>query len=96
MAEFNALLLTLQIAMHLIITLRLATYTPCAGSKYKPGVSFLAAAMAGSSAVCAYQALISWPVIIHETAQPFTTIFVAVVLAGIMRSRGNVANLLPR
>lgn len=96
MAEFNALLLTLQIVMHLAITLRLATYRPCTGSKYKPGVSFLAAAMAGSSAVCAYQNLVSWPVIIHETAQPFTTIFVAVVLAGILRSRGNVANLLPR
>lgn len=96
MAEFNALLLTLQIVMHLIITLRLATYRPCASATYKPGVSFLAAAMAGSSAVCAYQAMVSWPVIIHETAQPFTTIFVAVVLAGIMRSRGNFANLIPR
>ncbi len=96
MAEFHAFLLTLQIVMHLVITLRLMTYKPCAGSTYKPGVSFLAAALAGSSAVCAYNTLVSWPVIVHETAQPFTTVFVAVVLAGILRARGNLACLLTR
>lgn len=96
MAEFQAFLLTIQILMHLAITLRLMTYRPGEGDKYKPGVSILAATLAGSSAVCAFKILSGWPVLIHETAQPFTTLFVAVVLAGTLKSRGNLSYFLPR
>lgn len=96
MAEFNALLLTIQTLMHLAITLRLMTYRPGKGATYKPGVSMLAATLAGSSAVSAFIILAKWPVFVQETAEPFTTLFVAVVLVGILKSRGNLAYFLPR
>ena len=96
MAEFQATLLTIQIIMHLTITIRLMAYRPGPNCTHKPGVSFMAATLAGSSAVCAFNIMASWPALVHETAQPFTTLFVAVVLAGIMRSRGNLAYFLPR
>lgn len=96
MVEINAVLLSIQILMHIGITLRLMTYRPGQGATYKAGVSILAATLAGSSAVCAFKILSGWPVMIHETAQPYTTLFVAVVLAGTLRSRGNLACFLPR
>lgn len=96
MIEIQTLLLTLQLIMHLAITLRLMTYKPGPGATYKPRVSMMAATLAGSSAVCAFNILAKWPIMIHETTQPFTTIFVAVVLAGILKSRGNLAYFLTR
>ncbi|MCY1384295.1 hypothetical protein D9M69_725340 [compost metagenome] len=52
--------------------------------------------LAGSSAVSAYNILTQWPALAQESSQPFTTLFVAVVLAGILKSRGNLAYFIPR
>ena len=96
MAELTALFLSIQTVMHLAITLRLAFYKPMIGSAYKPGVSTLAAALAGSSAVMAYSIALNWRTLTAETYDPFTTTFVAVIFAGVMKSRGNLAYFLPR
>lgn len=96
MAEFTALILSIQALMHLAITIRLAIYKPLEGDAYKPGVSFLAAALAGSSAVIAYNIAVNWRTLTTESAHPFTTTFVAVVFIGVMKSRGNLAYFLPR
>lgn len=96
MAEFTALLLSIQVLMNLAITIRLAVYKPLEGDAYKPGVSFLAAALAGSSAVMAYSITMHWRTLVTESAHPFTTTFVAVVFFGVMKSRGNLAYFLPR
>lgn len=96
MAEFQGLLLSIQIIMHVAIAVRLMAYRPGPNCTHKPGVSFMAATLAGSSLVSAFNILASWQKLVTETPQPFTTLFVAVVLAGILRSRGNLAYFLPR
>lgn len=96
MAEFSAFLLALQVIMHTFIALRLAAYQPSGDCSYRPGVSTLAAMLAGSSAVSAYDILTHWPALVEQTSQPFTTLFVAVVLAGILKSRGNLAYFIQR
>lgn len=96
MAELSALFLSLQAVMHLAITIRLAIYRPLHGDVYKPGVSFLAAALAGSSAVKAYSIALNWRMLVAELPDPFTVTFVAVIFVGVMKSRGNLAYFLPR
>ncbi len=96
MAELNALFLSIQVLMHAAITIRLAFYKPLYGCTYKPGVSFLASALAGSSAVIAYNIALHWRTLLTESAHPFMTTFVAVIFVGVMKSRGNLAYFLSR
>lgn len=96
MAELSALFLSIQAVMHLAITIRLSLYRPLESDAYKPGVSFLAAALAGSSAVKAYAIALNWRTLVAESPDPFATVFVAVIFLGVMKSRGNLAYFLPR
>jgi len=90
-------LLALQVLMHVAIAIRLLLWNE-PGRKYthRPWVSRFAFLLAGSSAANAMHVLTSWNRLALESAQPWHVIFVAIVLVGIFKARGNLAYFLPR
>lgn len=94
MATYSGVWLLLQVLMHIAITARIMFWN-YDGGRYRPGVSLLASVMAGSSAAAAGNIILRWHFIAEQTVQPFMTIFVAVILALLLKSKGNVAYLMP-
>lgn len=94
LATYSGIWLALQVLVHLAISVRIMLWND-GSRRYRPGVSFLAFVMAGSSAAGAANIVLRWHFIAEQTVQPFMTIFAMVILVLLMKSRGNVAYLLP-
>ncbi|MGL4315327.1 MAG: phage holin family protein [Pseudomonas sp.] len=89
------LLLLTQSCMHLAIALRIALWNGAGGS-FRPWVSRIAWLLAGSSASSAIYILTVLPSIADARVNPWNTVFIAIVLLAVLKSRGNLAFFLPR
>lgn len=88
-------ILLLQAAMHLGIAFRIALWHG-EGYAFRPWVSRFAWLLAGSSASSAIYILTVLPHISSERVNPWNTVFIAIVLAAILKARGNLAHFLTR
>lgn len=96
MAEpFGTTLVLLQILIYLAIASRLMLFNS-EGRTHRPWVSRLAFLLAGSSAACAMHLLITLPLQASLPSSPWQTLFIAIVMVGIFKARGNLAYFLPR
>lgn len=93
--SLTVLLLLLQACMHLAIALRIALWNSEGGS-FRPWVSRIAWLLAGSSASSAIYILTVLPSITDDRVNPWNTVFIAIVLVAVLKSRGNLAFFLPR
>lgn len=93
MADFTVLMLLAQVAMHITIALRIAMWNG-EGYRFRPWVSRIAWLMAGSSASSAIYILMVIPGLTIEKINPWNTVFIFVVMLGVIKCRGNLGHFL--
>ena len=91
----TTILLLIQAAMHLVIAFRIALWHGD-GCEFRPWVSRFAWLLAGSSASSAIYILTVLPHLPTDRANPWNTVFIAIVLAAVLKARGNLAHFLTR
>ena len=91
----TVMLLLLQAAMHLGIAFRIATWNGH-GYEFRPWVSRFAWLLAGSSASSAIYILTDLLHLTTHLVNPWNTVFIAIVLAAVLKARGNLAHFLTR
>lgn len=96
--ELNDFLQGARVLAHLLTVLLVAGYCPDAETTKRPAISWVAIALAGSSAGLAMSTALSWQAWLSiPLAGQFCLTFVFVlVLAPLIAGRGNVATLFPR
>ena len=91
----TTILMLIQAAMHLVIAFRIALWH--GGSyEFRPWVSRFAWLLAGSSASSAIYILTVLPHLTTDRVNPWNTVFIAIVLAAVLKARGNLAHFLTR
>lgn len=95
MADITVLMLLAQVAMHTTIALRIVMWSGD-GYRFRPWVSRIAWLMAGSSASSAMYILMAMPSLSVENANPWNTVFIFVVMVGVIKCRGNLGRFLTR
>lgn len=88
-------MLLIQAVMHLVIALRITLWQND-GYAFRPWVSRIAWLMAGSSASSAIYILTVLPHLTTDRVNPWNTVFIAIVLAAVLKARGNLAHFLTR
>lgn len=88
-------MLLIQALMHLAIAFRITIWSSD-GYAFRPWVSRFAWLLAGSSAASAIYILTVLPTLGAEQVNPWNTVFIAIVLAAVLRARGNLAHFLSR
>ena len=91
----TTILLLIQAAMHLVIAFRIALWHGD-GCEFRPWVSRFAWLLAGSSASSAIYILTVLPHLTTDRVNPWNTVFIAIVLAAVLKARGNLAHFLTR
>lgn len=94
-APVTVIMLLIQAAMHLAIAFRITLWSSD-GYSYRPWVSRFAWLLAGSSASSAIYILTVLPTLGAERVNPWNTVFIAIVLAAVLKARGNLAHFLTR
>lgn len=88
-------MLLIQAVMHLVIAFRITLWQND-GYAFRPWVSRIAWLMAGSSASSAIYILTVLPHLTTDRVNPWNTVFIAIVLAAVLKARGNLAHFLTR
>ena len=91
----TTIMLLIQAAMHLVIAFRIALWHGD-GCEFRPWVSRFAWLLAGSSASSAIYILTVLPHLTTDRVNPWNTVFIAIVLAAVLKARGNLAHFLTR
>ena len=93
--DYESLFAAIRLVMHFATFLILARFRAGPDTRYRPGVSLAAVAIAGSSLALVVQILTNWHAAnIPGTTQAFATVYASAVLAAVVYSKGNVARLI--
>ena len=88
-------MLLIQAVMHLVIAFRI-TLWQSDGYAFRPWVSRFAWLLAGSSASSAIYILTVLPHLTTARVNPWNTVFIAIVMTAVLKTRGNLAHFLTR
>lgn len=86
------ILATIQITALLFSALALAKYSPREGSRYRPGISFIASCWAGSCVALAVAMLLQWPEALDRT-NGITAVLSGISAVSAWTCKGDVAEL---